>query len=198
MYVKTELDKILLEKGYIRVEVNNDWHGIVKEKYNELYKNSNNLTILDRRCPKAIDVVKEHIKSEEVLIPEIEPILIHCGREIAGRDDLKDKKKVITTPCKSLADLGNKLNLKDTTFISWNEFLKVLKLEEEIQRNILDESPIPPGYFSKLGSEIKSISGEDNIKNYFENGLHKRDKLIEMLYCNNGCNNGDGVLINEE
>ena len=23
------------------------------------------------------------------------------------------------------------------------------------------------------------------------------DKLVEMLYCDNGCNNGDGVLISE-
>ena len=49
-----------------------------------------------------------------------------------------------------------------------------------------------------FGDKVKSLSGEDNIKNYFKNGLHKNDELVEMLYCNNGCNNGDGVLINEQ
>lgn len=198
MYVKEELDKVLINNGYIRVEVENDWHGIVKEKYKELHKNRNDLTILDRRCPMAIDTISQYVKDGEVLVHEIEPILIHCGREISEREDLKDKKKVITTPCKSLADYGNKLNLKDTTFISWNEFLKRLNLEKEPQRKILDESPIPPGYFTDFGSKVKSLSGKENIENYFKNGLHKKDELVEMLYCNNGCNNGDGVLINEE
>ena len=32
---------------------------------------------------------------------------------------------------------------------------------------------------------------------FFENDLHKQDDIVEMLYCTNGCNNGDGVLMNE-
>lgn len=195
MYIKETLDKVLLENDYIRVEVENDWHEIVKEKYKDLHKNSDNLIILDRRCPVTIEIIKPYIKSKEVLIPEIEPILIHCGREVAAREDLKDKKKVITTPCESLANYGNKLNLKDTEFISWNDFFN--KLDKEIPRKILDESPIPLGYFTSLGLKSNSISGKENIENHFKNGLHKKYELVEMLYCNNGCNNGDGVLINE-
>ena len=196
MYIKDVLDKVLLDNGYIRVEVENDWHGIVKEKYKEVYKNSNGLTILDKRCPATIEAISDYVNDEEVIIPEIDPILIHCGREIAGREDLKDKKKVITTPCESLANYGNKLNLKDTEFVSWNEFLK--RLDREIPRKILDKSPIPLGYFTSLGLKSNSISGKENIENHFKNGLHKKYELVEMLYCNNGCNNGDGVLINEE
>ncbi len=196
MYIKEILDKVLLDNGYIRVEVMNDWHGIVKEKYKELHKNSNNLTILDRRCPATIEIISEYVNHEEVIIPEIDPILIHCGREIAGIEDLKDKKKVITTPCESLANYGNKLNLKDTEFVSWNEFLR--RLDRDIPRKILDKSPIPLGYFTSLGLKSNSISGKENIENHFKNGLHKNYELVEMLYCNNGCNNGDGVLINEE
>ncbi len=196
MYIKEILDNILLDNGYIRVEVENDWHGIVKEKYKELHKNSNNLTILDRRCPATIETVSDYVNHEEVIIPEIDPILIHCGREIAGREDLKDKKKVITTPCESLANYGNKLNLKDTEFVSWNEFLK--RLDREIPRKILDKSPIPLGYFTSLGLKSNSISGKETIENHFKTGLHRKYELVEMLYCNNGCNNGDGVLINEE
>lgn len=197
MYVKEALDKVLFNNGYIRVEVENDWHGIVKEKYKELYKNRNNLTILDRRCPATIETISEYVNDDEVIIPEIEPILIHCGREIAAREDLEDKKKVITTPCESLANYGNKLNLKDTEFISWNGFLKKLALDKEIQRRILDESPIPLGYFTSLGLKSSSLSGKENIESYFKNGLYKKQELVEMLYCTNGCNNGDGVLINE-
>ena len=198
MYVKEALDEVLFSNGYIRVEVENDWHGIVKEKYKQIHNNRDNLTILDRRCPATIETISEHINDKETLVPKIEPILIHCGMEIAEREDLKDKKKVITTPCRSLADHGNKLNLEDTVFISWNDFLREKGLNNKIQRKILEESPIPLGYFKSFGDKVKSLSGEDNIKNYFKNGLHKNDELVEMLYCNNGCNNGDGVLINEQ
>ena len=38
MYVKEELDDLLLNNGYTRIEVENDWHKIVKEKYTEVLK----------------------------------------------------------------------------------------------------------------------------------------------------------------
>lgn len=199
MYIKEDLDEVLINNGYIRVQVENDWHGIVKEKYKEVVDENkdNNLTILDTRCPKTIETISNEAKSKDIIVPKIHPILIHCGIEISERDDLRDKSKVVTTPCESLADYGNKLNLKDTSFISWKVFLQDLDEKEKIKRKVLDESPIPLGYFTSFGSKITSISGKENIENYFENGLHKKDKLVEMLYCNNGCNNGDGVLISE-
>ncbi|MGG2468320.1 hypothetical protein ACOV1W_11300 [Paraclostridium bifermentans] len=196
MYIKEELDKLLLNNGYSRVEVENDWHKVVKEKYNEALKSTEKV-LLDRRCPLAIDTINEYINEQDVFIPKIDPILIHCGIEIANREDLKGKKKVITTPCKSLASYGNKKDLEDTVFISWKEFIKKLNLYEKIQVKLLDESPIPMGYFNSLESKISSISGEENIEAYFKNNLHKESDLVEMLYCKNGCNNGDGVLINE-
>lgn len=196
MYIKEELDKLLLNNGYLRVEVENDWHKIVKEKYNEALK-STEKALLDRRCPLAIDTINEYINDQDVFIPQIDPILIHCGIEIANREDLKGKKKVITTPCESLASYGNKKDLEDTVFISWKEFIKNLNSHEKIQVKLLDASPIPPGYFKSLEAKISSISGEESIEEYFKNNLHKEIDLVEMLYCKNGCNNGDGVLINE-
>lgn len=196
MYIKEDLDKLLLNNGYSRVEVENDWHKVVKEKYNEALK-STEKALLDRRCPLAIDTINEYINEQDVFIPKIDPILIHCGIEIANREDLKGKKKVITTPCKSLASYGNKKGLEDTVFISWKEFIKKLNLYEKIQVKLLDESPIPLGYFNSLEAKISSISGEENIEAYFKNNLHKESDLVEMLYCKDGCNNGDGVLIDE-
>ena len=196
MYRKEELDELLINNGYSRVEVENDWHKIVKEKYNEALK-STEKTLLDKRCPLAIDTISEYISDEDTLIPQIDPILIHCGIELANREDLKGKKKVITTPCESLASYGNKKNLEDTVFISWKEFIKDLKSHDKSIVKLLDESPIPPGYFNSLEAKVSSLSGEENIVSYFKNNLHKKDDLVEMLYCTNGCNNGDGVLINE-
>ena len=196
MYVKEELNELLLSNGYSRIEVENDWHRIVKEKYNQTLK-STQKTILDKRCPLAIDTIREYINEEETLIPQIDPILIHCGIEIANREDLKGKKKIITTPCESLASYGNSKNLEDTIFISWKEFIKDLNINGKVKVKLLDESPIPPGYFNSLDAKVTSLSGKENIVSYFKNSLHKEDDLVEMLYCTNGCNNGDGVLINE-
>ena len=196
MYKKEELDELLLNNGYSRVEVETDWHKIVKEKYNETLK-STEKTLLDQRCPLAIDTISEYINDEDTLIPQIDPILIHCGIELANREDLKGKKKVITTPCESLASYGNKKNLEDTVFISWKEFIKDLNSHNKNMVKMLDESPIPPGYFNSLEAKVTSLSGKENIVSHFKNNLHKEDDLVEMLYCTNGCNNGDGVLINE-
>ena len=196
MYKKEELDKLLLKNGYSRVEVETDWHKIVKEKYSKTLK-STEKTLLDQRCPLAIDTISEYINDEDTLIPQIDPILIHCGIELANREDLKGKKKIITTPCESLASYGNKKNLEDTVFISWKEFIKNLNSHNKSMVRLLDESPIPPGYFDSLEAKVTSLSGEENIVSYFKNNLHKKDDLVEMLYCTNGCNNGDGVLINE-
>ena len=196
MYKKEELDELLLKNGYSRVEVETDWHKIVKEKYNETLK-STEKTLLDQRCPLAIDTISEYINDNDALIPQIDPILIHCGIELANREDLKGKKKIITTPCESLASYGNKKNLEDTVFISWKEFIKNLNSHDKSMVRLLDESPIPPGYFDSLEAKVTSLSGEENIVSHFKNNLHKKDDLVEMLYCTNGCNNGDGVLINE-
>ena len=196
MYEKEELDKLLINNGYLRVEVENDWHKIVKEKYDEVLK-STKKTILDRRCPLAIDTINEYVDDKDTLIPHIDPILIHCGIELSNREDLKDKNKIITTPCESLASYGNSKNLENTTFISWKEFIKDLNINESIKAKLLNSSPIPLGYFDSLDANVMSLSGKDNIKSYIKNGSYKENDLVEMLYCTNGCNNGDGVLINE-
>ena len=197
MYKQEELNEVLLQNGYQRVQVENDWHKLVKEKYKQLL-NETNLTVMDKRCPKAIETINPYLNNEKMLVPSIEPILIYCAIEIAGREDLKKYKKVITTPCDSLANYGNKMGLENTEFISWNKFLTQLKLDRKLQVNVLSESPIPPGYFKTLDAKVSSISGKENIENHFKTALYEQDQLVEMLYCHNGCHNGDGVLVDEK
>ena len=55
--------------------------------------------------------------AKDVTMPEIPPILIHCGKEIGEAEKLKTTDKIITTPCQALADMGNSLGLSDTQFI---------------------------------------------------------------------------------
>ncbi len=197
MYDKEELNQVLQKNGYERVTVTIDWHGIVKEKYKSAIDQSDH-PLLDRRCPMAIDLAQEYVNSTEVTIPSIEPILIHCGMELAERESLKDKKKIITTPCESLAKQGNQLQLPDTTFVSWKEFLKTLDHNLVTKEKALDESPIPLGYFSSLNKKTDSLSGKETIEEYFRQKQYQDKDLVEMLYCDGGCNSGDGVIMDEK
>lgn len=196
LYDKDQLNLILLENGYQRVEVKEDWHRIVKEKYNDLVQRTG-LTVLDRRCPKAIDILEIDLEAEELLIPTIEPILIHCAIELSEREDLKGIPKVVTTPCESLAQYGNKMALSDTTFISWKRFVGMIDSENKLKKKNMGVSPIPPGYFESINAKVSSLSDEANILRYFKDKSYKNVQLVEMLYCIDGCHNGDGIKFDD-
>ena len=136
--------------------------------------------------------------SGSLAVPAIEPILLHCAREIAGRPELWGEKKIITTPFQALADAGNELGLSDTEFIPWNRLLERLEPSLEpgdgnrLKAGTLEESPIPPGFLSSLG-EVDSVTGPDAVERYLGRECWKGVKLVELLYCDGGCHNGDGV-----
>lgn len=128
-------------------------------------------------------------------VADIEPILIHCAREISGRKEYADGEKIITTPCRSLADLGNSLGLKHTRFMTWNEFLEEMGVRPE--GRLPEASPIPLGFFSGLEGNVESLTGKEIIENYIEHLGSRETDLVEMLYCDRGCHNGDGVVTGE-
>lgn len=119
------------------------------------------------------------------------PILIHCGLEASERDDLRDEEKVITTPCQALADMGNAMQLKNTRFVTWNQFLE--SIGEAPTSNLLEASPIPPGFFKDINVVTVSVTGEDEIKKYLKKDMPEKIQLVEMLFCRDGCHNGDGI-----
>lgn len=193
MYEQEILNNFLKINGYTRVFYNENWADIVINKYKDVIKNAKGATIMDMRCPLAVDTVKDIIeKDQNIIFPDIDPILIHCAREISLREDLKDGEKIIITPCKSLKDIGNNLCMDNTIFMTWLEFLE--SLDQNIEGNVLDNTPIPLGFFDSLDLKKESISGNDNIESYFKNNKFKNLDMIEMLYCHNGCHNGDGVI----
>ena len=96
------------------------------------------------------------------------------------------------TPCQALADRGNELNLKNTKFIPWNQFLQTLNCGPE--GKIHKETPIPLGFFDELNFRTVSFTGEYDIREYFRKDFTKEAQLIELLYCENGCHNGDGIM----
>ena len=191
MYEEEALNAFLQEHGYKRFETSIDWLTIVKDKYLTAVKQSKS-PVIDVRCPKAKELLEGMELKSEVTFPQIYPILIHCGQEGSGRKELQNETKIITTPCQALADMGNGLHFPDTHFISWNQLLKMLGSEPK--RNLIQQSPIPPGYFKELGVNVVSVTGEAEIKNFFEKELPENTQLIELLYCKDGCHNGDGIV----
>lgn len=190
MYESSQLDCVLAENGYQRVECQLPWGIVVKEKYEKVLSEEEE-TIIDVRCPVAAQMVREEYLREGLHLPKIEPILLHCAREISERKDLKGYEKVITTPCKALADTGNLIGLEETVFMAWNEFERTLGAK--LKPDKLDASPIPPGFFEDVEGADHSLSGEEEIHQYFKKESWRNTRLVELLYCQQGCHNGDGV-----
>ena len=191
MYRPEVLHDFLDSHGYKRLETSTDWLTIVKEKYRTAVSQSPN-TVMDVRCPKIKDMLDE-MGIQKYTVPDINPILIHCGQEVSEREDLLEEEKIITTPCQALADMGNALALRNTRFVSWRRFLE--QLGEEPAGILPKESPIPLGFFTELGLHTVSLSGEEEIRKYFANGIPGEVQLIEMLFCKDGCHNGDGIRV---
>lgn len=162
----------------------------VKDKFKTEIINSKK-TVLDTRCPVAIDYAIKDINIDKYNIPNIEPILIHTARYLYDFyiKDTKKDKLIITTPCKALKELGEKI-FKDKPgieFCTWLEICKKLNIEVASRCSL---SPIPLGFFRDISDNVLEISGENKFNESF---LNEEYDVIEMLYCLGGCNNGDGV-----
>lgn len=188
MYLEEELDAYLTSRGYVRVECREAWPQLVVQQYDALLAGGES-SVLDARCPKAAELAKSMQPDAE--IAAIEPILIQCARELAAREDLADDEKLITTPCAALEEIGKRLELPDTSFISWNRFIG--EDRRKLHPVKLEESPVPPGYFSSLSYSQASVSGEMQLREYFSGEDYKKVRLTEMLFCPEGCHMGDGV-----
>ncbi len=190
MYEPKVLDEFLQNHGYRRFHTSIDWLTIVKEKYRLAVHDSEH-TVMDIRCPKIKELLEEMDMTANVTVPDIKPILIHCGQEASGQEVLRGEEKIITTPCLALADMGNALGFENTWFVPWNKFIESIGSEPTV--SIPKASPIPPGFFKELGVKTDSVTGEEEIRNYLKNGIPNGVQLVEMLYCKDGCHNGDGI-----
>lgn len=198
MYESSALEAFLARHGLVRVKCRTDWGAVVREKYRTRVEQAEEI-LVDVRCPMAAGLTRELTQSAgaggqagHFRIPDIEPILIHCAREISGREDLRDGDKLITTPCQALAEAGNGLELPDTRFVTWNGLME--SVGEILAGNLPENSPIPPGFFSGLEVEMDSLTGQEPIEAYIRSGGRSPARLVEFLYCDEGCHNGDGVV----
>lgn len=191
MYGGDYLTSQLKESGLELVECRQDHIGTVREKYNQIV-NRTSLCVADMRCPLAVDYVKKRYSPDFLEYPPIEPILLHCARELQQRL-VGQGELIVTTPCRSLKELGNSLHLPNVEFLTFLELAQ--RFQIALQRKPLDASPIPPGFFAELGDQVNILDSREKIDNYFSVSTPQNSHtLLEMLYCEGGCHHGDGVL----
>ena len=190
MYGGPQLLEQLMKKGFEPVECQVDHIAAVREKYRQAVRGANGC-VADVRCPLAVAYIKERYAPDFLEYPKIEPILLHCARELqrklSGQGTL-----IITTPCQSLKELGAGLKLPETEFFTFLEL--AAKAEISLRKKDLEESPIPPGFFEEFGDAVRVLGSRDKIDRYFSGeSARGRERLLELLYCAGGCHRGDGV-----
>ena len=212
MVSEQNLKRILTEHQLTQVCCQEDWGGIVLKQYAELMEHADG-TVADARCPEAVNLIERYNEERNlsIQVADIEPILIHCARELSARADLADGEKII-------AEQGNALELPHTRFVSWKDFFS--ELGESLE-SAPEASPIPPGFFTGLSVPVVSLSGREDIEDYLEERSRtsegesedrmmsgtagsqnigaviadagRKPLLLELLYCPKGCHMGDGV-----
>jgi len=190
IYDFAALKEILQDKGFSVVECEKDYVKSVKNAYKNALAQSE--LIYDSRCPRAVNFIRANFKEQADLISNLNPILIESALELSAK--LKENEWLyVTTPCEELAQLGRGLNLARTTFLTWRSFRE----QNAINLNMrsIEQSPIPPGFFTNLGVKTLSLSSKERIENALSYKFSelKNYQIIELLYCENGCHNGDGL-----
>lgn len=190
MYQVKNLQKLLADKGFEIVECKINHILNVKNSYKAQLKSKQ--FILDSRCPRAVNFISSNFKDKSAQISASNPILIESALELSA--NLKDDEHLfITTPCEDLAELGRGLNLARTTFLTWKEFRELNEINLPVIK--INSSPIPVGFFENLGVKTISLKSKDEIENAFAYRFHelKSYQIVELLHCENGCHNGDGL-----
>ena len=190
IYDFAALKEILQNKGFSVVECEKDHVNSVKNAYKNALAQKE--LIYDSRCPRAVNFIRANFKEQAALISNLNPILIEGAMELSSKIK-EDEWLYVTTPCEDLAELGRGLNLARTTFLTWKSFREQNEINLEMKR--LGASPIPPGFFTNLGVKTLSLGSVEKIQNALSYKFSelKNYQIIELLYCENGCHNGDGL-----
>jgi hypothetical protein len=190
IYDFAALKEILQDKGFNVVECEKDHVQNVKNEYKNALAQRE--LIFDSRCPRAVNFIRANFKEQAAFISNLNPILIESATELSAK--LKeDERLYVTTPCEDLAELGKGLNLERTTFLTWKSFREQNAIN--LKMRSIEQSPIPPGFFTNLGVKTLSLGSKEKMENALSYKFSelKNYRIIELLYCENGCHNGDGL-----
>ena len=194
MYGEEQLRRVMGRLGYVIVFCVQDHIANVKKQYRAAVA-AQESCVLDMRCPAAVDYVKDRYwddAADEVVFPDLEPILIQASRELSRTlMSEEDADLTVITPCEALKRQGMRTGLAHTKFLTWKEF--AAEYELKLQRKDLGISPIPPGFFAEYGAGASCLSSQAEIDHFFQKKTYRQKQIAEMLICNQGCHNGNGV-----
>lgn len=184
------------DRGYVVVSCSNQVDEI-KKLYGEYVGKVNNKPVIDSRCPAVVDLVKNMFPQLLEKVAPIPPILIACSQELYTKyiSGSKDSSLTIVTPCTQLVNYGETIFKRQVRFVTWKDFRGEVEFRNEYIKP--ESSPIPLGFFDSLHIKVEKISGEENVINGMTKTMLKslpsNIDIVELLFCQDGCHNGDGV-----
>ena len=194
MYEEPVMEEFLTKHGFTRVRCMVDWGQAVKEKYREMLDGCRD-TVADARCPMACGLV-EALAVDGVRAAAIEPILIHCAREISCREDLgsggENHHHAVCFPGR----YGKFPGACQHTVHSMEQALKG-NWGRGLRESSSMQVPFRLAFFAGVEEKVQSLTGKEEIEAYMKSGRWREVRLVEMLYCHRGCHNGDGVMMDE-
>ncbi|MBP2637080.1 MAG: hypothetical protein H6Q72_2987 [Firmicutes bacterium] len=182
-------------RGYTLVLCSSGLETVRQEYLQCLQANVGRLTI-DTRCPLVRSMIERDYPALKPYQAQVLPILMVCAQDLYEKyvkPSQSHADLTMVTPCSSLVELGNDKLGNVARFLTWIDFCREQKISFGLPR--ATSSPIPPGYFRFPEYRILEASGPDAVKRLLDKTtIHTGDAdLLELLYCDNGCHNGDGV-----
>jgi len=154
--------------------------------------------LIDARCPRIVSLIREKFPALLERVAPIPPILILCAERLYRRHCAPDPRQTsltIITPCSELVDYGKSLFGERILFLTWKDFRRDEALLPLYPR--AEASPIPPGFFNFPGIRVLEGSGPQTVTDLLgraEAGrIDTEVAILELLYCRDGCHNGNGV-----
>jgi iron only hydrogenase large subunit-like protein len=147
--------------------------------------------VIDGRCPKIKELIHKEFPRFAKHIAPIDSILITNARRQAN---MARENAVIVAPC-SYFEL-KKIEAPSAFFLAigtWKEFKE--KIDFHPKQKKLKKSPVPLGFFNEplFGNlKVYSASGAKRCRKLLRN-CPVDAELLELLWCKNGCRNGDGL-----
>lgn len=168
----------------------------VREDYRRCLQTVGDRPIIDTRCPLIGQMVSHDYPELGGHLAPVLPILLMCARELYYQfvqPDPAVASLVMVTPCQALAESGNRLFGSRVRFVTWSAFCQEQELVCSLNRVAV--SPIPPGFFRFAEYRVLEGSGPDGVRQLLSlsMGGNKQADLVELLYCEGGCHNGDGM-----
>jgi iron only hydrogenase large subunit-like protein len=189
--------RILAQKGYTVVQCTTG-AAKIHDAYLRYISTALAKPVIDARCPKVAALIKHKYPSLSAHVAPIAPILSACAEELFNEyvGSCPERARLtVVAPCTALADEGCVRFGHKIRFVTWTQFSKEISDLKIYPRLI--SSPVPPGYFRSLGSQVIEANGESRVNEVLQlacaGHISPSVNLLEMLYCEGGCHNGDGV-----